>query len=434
VLPTPAIPTEPLDLIAHLLRSYSNQKIFFVVHFKTRLKCAQLKQALCRLARQQPILGCRLSTDNRKPTWQTDLCRAPVVAQAKNTTGVLSAAIDELIEAYSVGDNAIDVCVIRDADADSLLVCLDHAVTDAAGAKEICYQLADNYTQAESEICAHKSLPTRRARSLRLITRRLSFTRKIRALANARIPGGKWQFPPRSDSENGRIGYVFRHLQPGSLAAIKRRIAGTPVTLNDVLTGAFLLAPGITELAGTNRPMPVQFMVDLRRYLPEGQRGLIANLSGVEHVWIARRADDGLGDVIQSAHNALEKIKRRDPGLGTAMLTEIAMRCGMIGLPKLISTSLHRTLRTGMANPIFSNFGVIDEHRLIFGNTPISHAFMLGPCLRTPGIMLVASAYRGRLTLSTGGGSGFSAAFHTEDMLEGLCSHLHGLARRGFES
>jgi len=63
---------------------------------------------------------------------------------------------------------------------------------------------------------------------------------------------------------------------------------------------------------------------------------------------------------------------------------------------------LKRTTAPLKFNPILSNFGIIDQQKLLFADTPPEQTFMLGPCLLSPGIFICASSCDDCLTLSGG--------------------------------
>ena len=417
------IPAAPLDLVPLALKSVSNQKLTLVIGTKGRFDADLMQDALRLVLLHYPILGYRLSTHTYWPTWR----------QMDDTNALTPLVITETPDdpqfAYNFStctrsmQATFLVRILRGPHNDTLTISVDHTIADIAGTKEVAYTLAACYMQLgqglQPEILWRPPAP----RNLKEIHAQISSFKKLRAVCGWRAPKGQWQFPVGDTNQRNNAIYVVRHLGDRSITHLKAYCGRYGATINDILIAA--LFSSLHDLHGCTHgeKFPVQFTIDLRRYLKPWHQRQAANLSSSTQVWLRKIPANPFGQTLLETHLALAEVKRKMPGVGAAIVMEMLFRLGYGRIKRTLETIFNASLNTGMANPLFINAGLIDDKRLNFGPTEVVSAHVLGPSLLTPGVAITASAFRDQLTLSTG----FSKTMTDPDYISKLLDDMTGL-------
>jgi NRPS condensation-like uncharacterized protein len=425
------IPAAPLDLVPLALKSVSNQKLTLVIRIAGRIDDDRMRQALKLLRTYCPIVGYRLCTDNGWPKWRR------VGDRGALTPLVVTATEDDLQEHQSLNgyhscaaaaDATVSVRILRGLHDDTLYISVDHTIADAAGAKEIVYTLASYYARLAYHIRPRILQPAASPRGLKEIRAHIPGFKKFTAVCGWRPTRGHWKFPDQNKNHRCDSGYAIQHLGEHSITDLKKYGSRDDATVNDILITAFFGALHDLHGIAPGKRMPVQFTIDLRRFLRHEPRCEIANLSSSSHVWLHKHAANPFGQNLRETHLALTRIKRKTPGIGSALVLELILKLGFTRARRKLEEVFNTSRVTGTANPIFINTGVIDAHRLNFGSVEVRNACMLGPSLLVPGVAMTASGFRDRLTLNVGYGYSNSHNSYVTKLLDstiGLLSVPH---------
>jgi len=313
--------------------------------------------------------------------------------------------------------------ILRGPHNDTLTISVDHTVADIAGAKTVAYTLASCYAQLGQGFQPEPLWRPPAPRNLKEIRAQISSLKKLRAVFGWRAPRGHWQFPVGDPNQRNNSIYVVRHLGDLSITHLKAYCRRYAATINDILIAALFSSLHDLHDCTPGEKFPVQFTIDLRRYLTPRDQHQVANLSSSTQVWLRKIPGNPFGQTLLETHLALAEVKRKMPGVGAAMVMEMMFRLGFGRVKRTLETIFNASLDTGMANPLFINAGLIDAKRLNFGPTEVMSAHVLGPSLLTPGVAMTASGFRNQLTLSTG----FSKAMTDPDYISKLLDSMTGL-------
>jgi NRPS condensation-like uncharacterized protein len=119
-------------------------------------------------------------------------------------------------------------------------------------------------------------------------------------------------------------------------------------------------------------------------------------------VWLDTAKAGRFNTLVAHTHEQMRRIKQRDPGAGSSMWLRLLFAIGFTPARKLLHKAFNASRQSGMANPLLTNFGVLDRDVLAFGATEIRHAALTAPNLLAPGLVIGASSFRNTLTLSAG--------------------------------
>lgn len=194
------------------------------------------------------------------------------------------------------------------------------------------------------------------------------------------------------------------------------RCKASGATINDGLVAAALR---LAARRGARGPVAAGYTVDLRRYL-QSPMSVVTNLHGVALVVLPRRCA-GSGDEALAAVSARIGVqKRRLPGLAYTLLPVLALSWLPHGLLRrvggLVLRSVLRNLDRALA---VTNVGSLDETLAPFGDAVVEASF-LGPFVHgLPVPVIIASGFRGSLTLHVEGTEAFAP-----EALEAFASEL----------
>jgi NRPS condensation-like uncharacterized protein len=99
---------------------------------------------------------------------------------------------------------------------------------------------------------------------------------------------------------------------------------------------------------------------------------------------------------------AINAMKANRTGLEGMISLSLALRTGFAPMRLMAQQMRGQNIKYGKANPVLSNFGLIDPRRLDFGDAAVQDAYMLGPTLFAPGLMLAVSTFGGTMTFAVG--------------------------------
>jgi NRPS condensation-like uncharacterized protein len=276
--------------------------------------------------------------------------------------------------------------LLRKNGEDTLCFKIDHLLSDAAGLSYLLSLFAEAYTEARiSQAISHD-------RGFGQVFRRFSPITLVRSAwkANLPTPGPALVRAP-FEAENTFIEHVF--LERGQFEEIESEAKRHNATINDVLLAGLYQAIFKHLTPGDPMRYPVMVPVDMRRYLPEGQRGVIANLSSAVFPSLARIPNESFGGTLNRVKACMDELKQDYPGLGAMTL----MVMGALWGGKILRKKYRQAVRRDSRFFNYTNFGIMDETRLAFEQISIKRAYGVGPIQYAPGILIALSTYRSTL-------------------------------------
>jgi len=173
-------------------------------------------------------------------------------------------------------------------------------------------------------------------------------------------------------------------------------------SVNDIILTAFYRALFEIVDPPVGIPLPVQVLIDLRRYLPLGESSLIRNCLGALYPSITREPGESFDETLTRIREVTKAIKADNPGLGEPLYLGLLFKLGF-GLAKRISDKImERLIKSGKLHPLLSNLRIIDERQLDFGDAEVTDAFVLSLVDYPPHFMLAVSTYRDTMTFTVG--------------------------------
>jgi NRPS condensation-like uncharacterized protein len=266
-------------------------------------------------------------------------------------------------------------------------------VCDGIGLKQYLYLLGGPYTALESggPIPSHPFYP----RGYRPLFRGIKLKEKMRILFSEYEVSGsanRKRQPGVSFDKNSREPHMeTRRMSKEHFEGLRSFAKANGATVNDILMA--LYARAFCKNAGVEKIMLPSTM-DLRKFMPEGAKFGISNYASACMCHISVQAGDSLADTLGQVSEQMRAHKAGNEILKSVLLWNLAVRFFPYAYLKrnfAKSVTIHMIL--------YSNFGVLEQSLLRFGNLPIENAYLTASVKPAPYMQINASTYNGRCTL-----------------------------------
>lgn len=402
---------------ARLMDRYSDQQtllsemmIQLEMEFNKDLDAERLAKAVDLSLDAEPVLGCRFVDNSYWPFFERlDVNERPAfsVTNSQNEYETFkSTSID-----HKTGPQ-IRVCLWHSPDGDRLLLKSSHHVADAAGIKDIAAILSDIYRRLSDDPAYRPSPNIKEQRSLHEVIKHIPlhaypriFLTGMRSFLYCFIPPHAHSLYT-SDGPKEPLVYIDRLIPSEHVSTLVDYGHSHDATLNDIITAAAFRSLANIGNRMQDAHLSLSTTIDLRRYIPSGRAGAVANLSYIMFYW----PDIGT-DPCQDFKDTLEKVARitrygKTHWFGLDLIFN-TYNPVCLTMPHSLSINGYRLYynsvhKKKVGTHWFTNIGPIDTECVRFGIQP-SRAHFLPPVAYPPvPFMFSLSGYNGTLTLSAG--------------------------------
>jgi len=422
------------DRVAAWMGRFGDNTIRLELEFVQQLDDERLAKTIDLALDAEPVLGCRYVTQLTKAYWERVERNPMRLLQVTADEREYEAFKTDPINAY-LGPQ-INACLWHAPDGDHLLFKVSHQVADAGGVKEIAEIISSIYCQLANAPDYRPEPNVTGSRSLLQLVRHIPW----QAYPHICLDSVQWLWAnalphtthtlPLSDRAGGSPVFVSRLIPAERVAEVVGYGRLHNATLNDMVLTAFLRALAAEGNWEGRSRLSVITTVDLRRYLPSGRGGAVANLSAALAGWPSLTTELGKDFHITLARVAA--ITRR----GKAGWIGLELCLGILpivcAIPNGCAMRLHRTIveqhiKSRSYPHTLANAGRISPESVTFGAQPLK-AWFLPPLVYPaypPMFLLGLSGYQGTLFLSAGVFP--SQRGVVEHFLDSMLSELSGL-------
>jgi NRPS condensation-like uncharacterized protein len=377
------------DIGMYYGRAMADQQITFAIEFAGKLNLQRLTDSLALLYQTLPILKTVLHIKGSKFSriWAEKVEITPqIVNNPSNLHDTVLRFVSDPTDPLT--EQPLKLLLISGENEDALYVKIDHVLTDAGGFKFLLYALAEAYSKGKIE------LPINYRRGFGQIYQRVSplvfFKEIIRTKPSQPGPvlvKGPFELGPH---------FIERTvLTADKLERLRQNGKLYQATINDLLLAALYRSVFHNTGVKAGTAYPVVVPVDMRRYLPENRRGCIANLISYIHASLDKVADEPFIGTLQRVKNCMDQYKQQHPGLGTTFFMILASLNGRKSLQK----DYQREHSGGPSSINLSNTGPINDELLQFSPLSVKDAYIIGPILYAPEVIIAVSSFRDKLNL-----------------------------------
>ncbi|MDR2492735.1 MAG: hypothetical protein LBD25_04665 [Coriobacteriales bacterium] len=392
------------------------------IDFAEQIDIDALKRAVDLSKRTLPLVGCTYKKGIVRDRWVNkgfsgeDIVR--VVPAGDNPEERITTSL--IKHSNIMGDPHVSLDVVRFADRDTLCLVVTHMLVDGRGLMEYLELIARLYTS----LVKGTPLPKQHAykRGTRPLFTKLSLSEKLSLLFGSDISD---PFPltksterlmwPHGEGEKV-LTPLMREIAPESWMRLRAYAKRHGVTINDILIAAF--ARSFYQETGVV-DVPIPSTIDLRARINPGTNLGITNYASGCFCEMHVKDSDSLADTAMQVRHQMMRNKT-----GLSVLRPIAqLSLATRLLPhRLIEPTLRKVGPRGFCS--FSNVGILDDQKVVFGDTPVTRAFILAQHFWHECLHVAASTWRGRCYITCSYTSTTEWSARGEAVFDGIVHEL----------
>lgn len=413
----------------------SDQQIRMVIHFRNRIDLTLMEKTLHAITYRDPVLGCHFVQEEGKRYFERNkdidtetLCE---VIETEDGESAVMKFIAEEVDQHEVPH--LRVGVIRTPKSDILCLRVNHVLADGGGTKEIAYLIADTYKKLSENSTIEFTMEKYKPRTIvGLLESNGSFIPLENTVENPWENFGSFKTVfelPTADNGSEDPAYALRVINPEDFTKLKHYGKRYHATINDLILTA--LARTLCKVSQIPEGMSFSLQVssDTRAKLSKEIKYTICNLFGIHFPELCCHREESFEDTLAVVVESMNEIRKNTLNLDIAVKEELAIMRMMKEEVRAASNSEHQfeygNWPGKTTHIILSNFTIIDEKRLDFGVSAIEDAYEVGTISYGRELMLCASTYNNRLTLSTGFCHSNIEQFDIDKIMDAIKSELY---------
>jgi NRPS condensation-like uncharacterized protein len=383
---------EAWDILQHLFKvnKINDHTLHFVGEFSGKLDLERLRQAVDISIDAFPLIRCVYNETKRKPFWEDKGYTADDVIEYIEAQDADEEMIQHLYQEID-GFNGpqLRIKVIQREEKHIMCVLINHMLCDAAGFKDYLYMLSDIYTNMDRKL--DYSIAAMGNRKIKQVLKVFSIPDKLKIMfskINMSVNDNS-SFNFEGDLDSPFI--EFRKIDKEKFLRLKAFAKKHEATINDVMLTAYMRV--LFQIFG--KALSIPCAIDLRKYLLNHKAEGICNLPTNIFCNIGSEVDETFEQTIYKVKQVMDKQKN-----------DISCVKSLIMLEKVFDIFPNKLARNiiekNFSNPLiaFTNIGIIDKKRIVFGEIEITEAFMTGSIKYSPYFQLAVSTFADKVTLS----------------------------------
>ena len=347
-------------------RKFSDNRPYFIslrLVLSSHLEESRLDEAVRRVTRAVPILGCRYAGDERESGWKRQF---PIQEYRIRITDEAPERVPAYLLSLDPEPLPLQVVVCRREDEDVLILSIDHTLTDAHGLFDLVRLIAETYRMLETvPDCTPRFLSCSSDRSHSALFSRLSYD-TCRAAAKreaARRDGisAYQKFFSLAAEGTSEQGLCCQEICQDDLVMLKETAHEAGATIHDILLAIYgiVLREYVFQETRERLPVvPLRSSMDLRKYYPPDVQPVLTNCS------ISYWAPVSFSNTAETYASVLRNVCRKSActkryflGIGTAFGIEE---------PSFAESEPYQDTEYYLT-PFLSNVGVLPEDAVDFG-------------------------------------------------------------------
>lgn len=389
--------TEVGDQTQYLAHEFNDNTIRFVVKYPVPVDPRKLADAVKILVQRLTILHSSFNVGILGTKWIVNKTyEADNLTIASEVSGdVLSAARQAALHPIDFSGEVQIRCFLFYNEAESALTFLvGHMCADGRDAAYLLKKLTEIYNSLSAGESGDGVILKSGSRS---INQCYAGDSEMLSFDIDRIVSGK--------SHEIKSAYRFLNEDAGTPCMAECTVSGESVarcrklaenaTVNDVILAAYYRAYVRQMELSFDAPVGIASMMDLRRYIPEGDSAGVANFSGP----ISTSLPDGIGPDFQ---NTLSEVSRqttalkddKKAGLDLVLATQKLYKMMPFPLTVAAGEKIYSNMSIGL-----TNLGNLKSCDLKLENAPADELIFAGPIKRKPALQLSVSGLDGEISL-----------------------------------
>jgi NRPS condensation-like uncharacterized protein len=393
------ITAEMWDKMQHIMARYNDHMIHVYAKFDAELDTEYLKKAFELAVEKIPVLKSRFIWGLTEPKWEVipDFSIRDIFSYLEIHTDPACYAEEKLLSVIDETKGAqIRIWQIRHEGADTLAILINHMCMDGADTKVFLYYVAGIYNDLVKG--GDGIMPFKNgSRSAMQIYKSLSpedYEKAMKLISYSKKQKNRIAFPYARSARRDRYPRINKYiLDAGTFNKLKSECKVKGVSLNDVILACFFRAAYRIIDIKPGESLGIPNMVDLRRYMANGESEGICNLTSMVVSNLGEDIGKDIHETVAKTKQSMDELKRNFPGLhGLPLLKKV-----LDIIPYPLAWFL---IGTFFKNPLIgiSNIGILDEKKFAFDGAAMTEAYMTGSVKYPPYMQLALSTFRNTIT------------------------------------
>lgn len=313
------IPSSSIDRNQRMF--YDNKYYFFSLRLEIEgnIDIHRLETAVAKVADAIPILRYYYSGTLEESGWRP----LPKNPEWVTCSSAEPAVLHKILKSLPTVHSPMHILLDKNHDSDTLVISMDHTVTDAHGLQEITGMISSTYATLDWDPdLSLLPIPQSGDRSLKPLIQ--SYSQEVceslcRAEAEKRLAVMPYQKLFATTPTDRSLPKLFtRQIKPQMFLAMKLFAKQHHATINDVLLTVY--AAALKKYADTKfkvsiKQIPIRSAIDLRKYYPPYLRNEIRNYSVPYWTSVAIPSND-IPLILRGVAASTRKVKASAPGIG----------------------------------------------------------------------------------------------------------------------
>lgn len=350
--------------------------------FATPIDSDRLIKAVNLTAQVVPELFCRY--EMRDNSWQ------PAVKDASEVIETVDADADVDTTPDWEKNAQIRFDIQADGRGNKMTITMSHILTDGSGFKQYLYLLSDCYNRGAAAITGVENVV-----NLDWLEDLLKSHPAAAKHGDVDHPAKPLALPQLTNEtdEQPRHNVSGWRLTPELTAALIQATHSQGVTVNDVCLTTFGKAVQAYDRGGDELAIPCP--TDMRQKISKAHAALrIANHTARFNPAIHSPQDEPIATAVAKMHVEMQRLKDQDQFLDSVRSLMAQYKSEPIEkLQQIVEDNYH------VRAIAFTNFGIIDDSRLVFEGTPLTDCLLTGSFRYAPMFQVACSTFKGQLNL-----------------------------------
>lgn len=389
------------DKMQHIMERYNDHMAHCYFEFDSQLNFELMKKAVGIVCDKIQIFKTRFAYTFFKAEWieKNDFSIDDIVEIVEVETDARKISENFLTQKLDELEKQIKVLIVRCKGHDTLNILLNHMVMDGADIKSMVKLLAEVYTNLCNGGSGDIPFKNGRRDEAQLLESFGKEERKKveRLVSYSKKSKDKIKFPFEQKTKEGLKPFIETLvIDEMTFLKAKSKAKKLGFTINDLVVASFYRAiykvADITE----GQCLGVPCMVDLRKYLANGESQGATNLTSMVVCNIGSDIGNEMLDTLGKVKIAMTKLKNDYPGLHGLPLLRGVFKYAPYMLAKFL-------IGTFFKNPLLgiSNIGIIDEKAVMFNGKKPEYLYWTGSIKYPPYYQLALTTYLNQITFST---------------------------------
>lgn len=368
------------------------------IEYNGRVSVDLLKKAVTATFQAVPLIICRFSESEDGAVWSEAGWTAEDIVKIFETDNREEAVHEHLIRKLDeqVGPQ-LSITVVRDKNADTLAIVMNHMVCDGGGFRDYLYLLCKCYSQLSDypdRTALPFEMPDPGRRSIHQVFSHLT-EEQMQEVHQAHLqsfPQSEQDYLPLSGDEHHP--FIIKHkVGVSQFNAIKNYAKKRGATINDALFAAYICA---LSAALKGDLIVLDCPVNIRAFLPKDYIPGICNLTSNIICAVPRKVGITFDEALSQVKNVMDEQKGSLEPLKVYWELEKAYQTLPLDEAKREFPKIYSIPLNGM-----TNIGILDKESLRLGNLGAEDAFISGSIKYAPYFQIAVTTFNKVMTFST---------------------------------